>query len=360
MTSNLFQPIKVGKMTLPNRVIMAPMTRGRSGADGVPTATVAEYYGQRASAGLIITEATAINARGDGWPGAPGIYNDKQQAGWSLVADAVHKNNGRIFMQIWHMGRSVLSENIDGMAPLAPSAVAAEGQIPNSQGVPTDFDVPKEMTSEEISQTVSDFVDAAQRAVDAGIDGVEIHAANNFLIDAFLRDGTNKRTDAYGGSIENRTRFLLEVVDAVAEKIGSDRVGVRFSPTNGVFGIADSNPGALFSYAASQLSSRNLAYLHLLEPLGEGEHPMKTDVPSVSHLIREAYKGVLIQNGGQTPESASALIESGQAEAVAFGVPFIANPDLVSRYQSGAELAAPNPDTFYTPGPEGYTDYAPL
>ncbi len=360
MTSKLFEPIEIGSLTLPNRIIMAPMTRGRSGASGVPTEIVANYYSQRATAGLIITEATAINARGDGWPGAPGIYTDAQQAGWERVADTVHANGGRIFMQIWHMGRSVLSEYIDGQKPLAPSSIPAAGEIPNSRGIPTKFETPQEMTLSEIAETIADFAIAAKRAIVAGIDGVEIHAANNFLIDAFLRDGANERADVYGGSIQNRTRFLLEVVDAVSAEIGSEKIGVRFSPTNSVFGISDSDPAALFVHAAGELSSRKLAYLHLLEPLIDGDHPMKTDVPSISHHIRDAYSGVLIQNGGQTPASAEALIKAGKADAVAFGVPFIANPDLVERYRSGAELANPDPATFYTPGVKGYTDYPSL
>ncbi|MFY0679548.1 MAG: alkene reductase [Thalassovita sp.] len=360
MTSTLFDPIKLGDYELSNRVFMAPMTRGRSGATGVPTATVAEYYAQRASAGLIITEATAVNARGDGWPGAPGNYTDEQQAGWKRVADAVHDKGGRVFMQIWHMGRTVLSEHIGGQQPLAPSAVKAEGQIPNSKGEPTDFAEPVEMTKADIDEAIAAFVDASKRAIAAGIDGVEIHAANNFLIDAFLRDGTNKRSDAYGGSIENRTRFLLEVVDAVVAAIGAGKVGVRFSPTNGVFGISDSDPGALFSYAAAQLSSRNLAYLHLLEPLTDGDHFMKGELPTVSHLIRKAYDGLIIQNGGQTLESATKLLAEGGAEAVAIGALFISNPDLVERLKSGAELAMPDQATFYTAGKEGYTDYPAL
>lgn len=360
MTSDLFTPITLGDYELPNRIFMAPMTRGRTGATGVPTPLVAQYYRQRATAGLIISEATAVNARGDGWPGAPGIYTDEQQAGWKLVADAVHGDGGRIFMQIWHMGRTVLSENIDGAQPLSASPIIAEGQIPNGAGVPTDFNLPLEMTQADIDQTIADFAQASQRAIAAGIDGVEIHAGNNFLIDSFLRDGTNKRSDTYGGTIENRCRFLLEVVDAVVSGIGAGKVGVRFSPTNAVFGIADSDPAALFRYASQQLSKRGLAYLHVLEPQGEDEHPMKTGLPVVAPAIRQAYDGLIIQNGGLSFETGQQALEQNTADAVAFGVPFIANPDLVERFQNGRDLAVPNPDTFYTPGAEGFTDYPAL
>ena len=357
MAHSLFDPITLGDFELKNRIFMAPMTRGRTGEKGIPTDIVAEYYAQRATAGLIITEATAVTRRGDGWPGAPGIYTDAQQAGWKRVADAVHKAGGRIFMQIWHMGRAVLPDFIDGQAPVGPSAIAAEGAIPNSQGVETPFTVPEVMSKDDIKDAVADFVDGAKRAVDAGIDGVEIHAANNFLIDSFMRDGTNTRTDEYGGFIENRVRFLLEVTDAVVAAIGAGRVGVRFSPTNAVFGIKDSDPSALFAFAARELSTRNLAYLHVLEPpTGTGSF-MSSDLPNISNGIRDAYDGLFIQNGELTFETGSEYVESGQAEAVAYGTPYIANPDLVERFRNGLPLADPDPATFYTPGPEGYTTY---
>ena len=360
MTATLFDPIQLGDYQLKNRVFMAPMTRARTGTTGVPNDMVATYYAQRAGAGLIITEATAVHLRGDGWPGAPGIYTDAQQAGWTKVANAVHAKGGRIFMQIWHMGRAVKSEEIGGLKPLAPSVSATEGQQPYSKDVPTDFDAPEAMTHAHIKEVVVAFASAARRAVDAGLDGVEIHAANNFLIDSFLRDGTNQRSDEYGGSVENRSRFLLEIVDAVVDEIGAGKVGVRFSPTNAVYGIADSDPKAIFTYAARQLSNRKLAYLHVLEPALDSGSPMSAGLPLVAPALREAYDGLLILNGSLTRDTSQQALTSGAADAVAIGIPFIANPDLVDRYRNGAPLAEPNTETFYSGGAQGYVDYAPL
>ena len=360
MTATLFSPLKLGAYQLKNRIIMAPMTRGRTGTKGIPDELVAEYYAQRASAGLIITEATAVDPRGDGWPGAPGIYNDEQEAGWAKVATSVHQKGGHIFMQLWHMGRAVLSESIGDQLPLAPSPIVAKGEIPNSACIPSAFGTPEEMTKEQIDQAVYAFASASKRAIYAGFDGVEIHAANNFLIDAFLRDGTNQRTDEYGGSLGNRSRFMLEVVDAVTKEIGAAKVGVRLSPTNAVFGISDSNPDAIFTYATQALSSRNLAYLHILEPALDSGSPMVTDIPSVAPALRSSYNGLVIQNGALTQKTGQASISSGQADAIAYGVPFISNPDLVERFRNGAPLAEANPETFYSGGAEGYTDYSAL
>ena len=359
MSDDLFKPIRLGDYTLPNRIFMAPMTRGRADEQGAPTAMVADYYAQRASAGLIITEATAVNARGDGWPGAPGIYTDHHQNGWGTVAEAVHARGGRIFMQIWHMGRTVLPEHIDGRRPIAPSAIAAEGDIPNKAGVPTKFEIPQEMSLEQISREVSSFADAARRAVAAGMDGVEIHAANNFLIDSFLRDGTNRRTDAYGGSVANRCRFLLEIVDAVVAEIEAGRVGVRISPTNAVFGIKDSDPETLFSAVARNLSPRGLAYLHVLEPANDSNSPMATSIPNVAGALRSAYDGVFVLNGGLTRETGAQAIATGRTDAIAYGMMYIANPDLVERFRHDLPLADADPATFYTPGREGLTTYPP-
>ncbi|WP_114287840.1 alkene reductase [Candidatus Halocynthiibacter alkanivorans] len=357
MTATLFDPIQLGDYYLKNRVFMAPMTRARTGPAGIPDELVAIYYAQRASAGLVISEATAVHPRGDGWPGAPGIYTDEQQAGWAAVADAVHAEGGRIFMQIWHMGRAALSESIEGQKPLAPSPVAATGEIPNSKGVPTAFDTPEAMSAAQIREAVSAFATAARRAIDAGLDGVEIHAANNFLIDAFLRDGSNRRSDEYGGSVENRSRFLLEVVDAVTAEIGAGKVGVRFSPTNAVFGISDANPEAIFTYAARQLSRRNLAYLHVLEPALDSGSPMSAGLPLLAPALRESYDGLMILNGSLTQQTGQRALTSDAADAIAFGVPFISNPDLVERFRNNIALSKPNPDTFYGGGAEGYTDY---
>ena len=357
MTNPLFEPIRIGKYDLKNRIFMAPMTRGRSDENRAPTDLVAEYYRQRATAGLIITEATAVAARGHAWPGAPGIYTDQHQEGWAKVAKAVHGEGGRVFMQIWHMGRAVLSEYIDGQAPLSASAIRAEGELPNSKGEPTPFPIPEEMTSAQIDESIRQFVTSARRAVDAGIDGVELHAGNGFLIDSFLRDGTNQRTDHYGGSIENRSRYLLEVVDATIAEIGADRVGVRFSPTNNVFGIRDSDPAALFGHASKELSSRKLAFLHILEPANGSDSFMATDTPTIGHLLRDAYDGSFILNGALTQETGAQAISDGRADAVAYGAPFVSNPDLVRRFREGLPIVAPDEATFYTPGPEGYTTY---
>lgn len=359
MPISLFDPIALGAFKLKNRVFMAPMTRGRSDAQGAPEPYVAEYYAQRAEAGLIITEAVAINARGDRWPGAPGLYTDHHQAGWKRVADAVHEKDGTVFMQLWHMGAAVIPDHIDGAQPVAPSRVAAKGEIPDRQGVPTPFATPKELTQDEIKGIVQDFADSAARAIEAGIDGVEIHAGNCFLIDQFLRDGMNKRTDAYGGSVPNRARFLLEVTDAVIARIGAGRVGVRISPTNAVFGISDSDPEALFTYVAGALSDRDLAYLHILEPANGSDSFMSTAIPVLAEKIREAYTGLLILNGALNDETGSAVLKDGRADAIAFAVPFIANPDLVTRYRNGLALSEPDQATFYTPGEKGLTDYLP-
>ena len=349
--TNLFDPIRVGRLTLPNRIIMAPLTRGRTGAEGVPSKLVAEYYAQRAEAGLLISEATAINAQGRGWRNAPGIYNDAQVAGWRGVAEAVHARGGRIFMQIWHMGRTVLPEYANGDRPVAPSEVKADGGMLDQDGNRRQFVMPRAITIPEIKGTVAGFARAAERAVEAGMDGVEIHGANNFLVDSFLRDGTNRRKDEYGGPIENRARFLIEVVDAVSHAIGIDRVSVRLSPTNSYFGISDFEPHVTFPGVAALLNRFNLAYLDILESKPEN------GIAPVAPLIRDAYKGTLIKNGGYDQRSGSDALAAGEADAIAFGTPFIANPDLVDRFRHRLPLDAPDPNTFYTPGAAGYTDY---
>ena len=347
----LFDPITLGEYELKNRILMAPLTRGRTGSIGVPGRMVAEYYAQRAEAGLVITEATAINAQGRGWRNAPGIYTDEQVAGWRGVADAVHARGGRVFMQIWHMGRTVLPEYANGERPVAPSEVKAEGGLPDKDGNRRPFATPRAITVPEIRKTVADFARAAERAVKAGLDGVEIHAANNFLVDSFLRDGTNRRQDDYGGSIENRARFLIEVVEAVTGAIGAGKVGVRLSPTNSYFGISDSEPRVTFPDVAKLLNQFDLAYLHVLEPKPE------SDIAPVAHLIRAAYKGTIIMNGGFDMQSGNDALGTGDADAIAFGVPFIANPDLVERYRYNLPLTDSDPETYYTPGPQGYADY---
>ena len=347
----LFDPIRLGDYELKNRILMAPLTRGRTGSEGVPSRMVAEYYAQRAEAGLVITEATAINAQGRGWLNAPGIYTDEQVAGWRGVAAAVHARGGRIFMQIWHMGRTVLPEYANGQRPVSPSAVKAEGGLLGKDGNRRPFATPRAITIPEIRRIVADFATAAERAVEAGFDGVEIHAANNFLVDSFLRDGTNRRQDAYGGPIENRARFLIEVVEAIIGAVGAGKLGVRLSPTNSYFGISDSEPHVTFPNVAALLNRFDLAYLHVLEPKAASE------VAPVAHLIRAAYNGTLIMNGGFDLRSGNDALGAGEADAIAFGVPFIANPDLVERYRYNLPLSDADPETYYTPGRQGYADY---
>ncbi len=357
MTTSLFSPIQLGQYSLNNRVIMAPLTRGRAGKHGIPTELMAQYYQQRASAGLIIAEATAVSKDGRGWLNSPGLYNDEQQAGWKLVAEAVHQAKGRIFVQLWHMGAAVHPDFIDDEAPVSSSNVTLTGQLPTPKGRDRGMAEPKPLTQEGIQQQVQNFVQASRRAIDAGLDGVEIHAANGFLIDQFTRDSTNKRSDKYGGSIENRLRFMMEVIQAVCDEIGADRVGIRLSPTNSVWQVSDSQYKETFSQAVTQLSAFNLAYLHLLEPKPNSGHGMET-IDYITPLLRAKYTGLLIANGGYDKDSAEGALDNKLADAISFGVPFIANPDLVERFELAHELSAPNPNLFYTEGAEGYVDYS--
>lgn len=356
MTTQLFTPLQLGQYRLKNRIIMAPLTRGRAGKYGVPGELMAEYYQQRASAGLVIAEATAVSADGRGWLNSPGLYADEQQAGWKKVADAVHQAQGRIFVQIWHMGAAVHPDFLDGAAPVSSSNVTLQGQLPTPKGRDRKMTEPRALTRSEIDQQVQNFAQAARRAVDAGLDGVEVHAANGFLIDQFTRDSSNKREDEYGGSIINRLRFMMQVVKAVCDEIGADKVGIRLSPTNAVWGISDSQYEETFSQAVSQLNEFNLAYLHLLEPKPDSNHGMET-IDYLTPLLRKKYQGLLIVNGGFTQDTAEHALTEKLAEAISFGAPFIANPDLVNRFKSGAELSAPKVELFYTEGAEGYVDY---
>ena len=355
MQSTLHTPIIVGKLTLPNRIFMAPLTRGRAGESRIPNDLMVEYYRQRATAGLIITEATAVCKSGYGWFGAPALYNDEQQEGWRKVTGAVHGAGGKIFLQLWHMGRVSHPDFLDGKQPIAPSPIAAEGESHTPFGKKA-YVVPREINEQDIKELVQSYADSARRAINAGFDGVEVHSANGYLLDQFLRDKTNKRQDQYGGSIANRMRFPLEVIDAIVEAVGKERVGVRISPVNPFNDISDSDPHSLFVGYAEELDKRGLAYLHVLEGLpghflyGEGYEP-------VLPAIRRIYSGVLIANGGYSLESGNELLNTGGSDAIAFGVPFIANPDLVERYKNNAPLNAPDFATFYTAGPEGYTDY---
>ncbi len=359
MTATIFDPIAFGCIACDNRIVMAPLTRGRASREAVPTDLMVEYYVQRASAGLIIAEATAISEQGYGWYHAPGIWNDAQVAGWKKITDAVHDAGGKMVLQLWHMGRvSHPDFHADGSLPVAPSAIALEGEVRTPEGKKP-FVTPRALEADEIPGIVQDYVAAAKRAIEAGFDGVEIHAANGYLLDSFLRDGANKRDDAYGGSIENRARFLLEVVDAVTNAIGADKIGVRVSPTNPKHDMDDSDPESLFSYVAEKLDKFGLAYFHVMEPL-PGHMLADPKGRCVLPHIRENYSGPLITNGNYDVEKGNAALTNGEADAIAYGVPFIANPDLVERFKGGAVLNKPDPDTFYSEGPQGYTDYPAL
>lgn len=345
----LLTPFELGPHRLGNRVVMAPMTRNRAGAGNVPTRMNATYYEQRASAGLLITEGTQVSPQGVGYPDTPGMHTAAQVAGWRLVTDAVHARGGRIFAQLWHVGRvSHPSLQPDGALPVAPSALAPEGRVYTAAG-PQAFVTPRALETGEVPAVVRQFGEAARHALDAGFDGVEIHAANGYLIDQFLRDGSNRRTDRYGGAVENRVRFLLEVAGEVAEVWGEDRVGVRLSPTNPFNSMSDGDPRATFTYAAQKLSEMGLVYLHVVDPVGGAERLLPD--------LREAFRGTLIANGGYTPETAERALAAGEADLVSFGAPYIANPDLVERIALGAPLATPDRATFYGGAEAGYVDY---
>lgn len=353
----LFQPLQLGATTIPNRIIMAPLTRARA-TNRVPNALMVEYYVQRASAGLIIAEATAISAQGYGWHGAPAIYTDEQTAAWRTITDAVHQAGGRMFLQLWHMGRISHPDYHDGALPVAPSAIAALGEAHTPTGKQP-FVVPHALSIDEIAAIVEDYRVATRRARDAGFDGVEIHGANAYLIDEFLRDAANQRSDHYGGSIENRTRFLLEVVDAVAGAWAPERTGLRLSPTMNGYGMTDSDPVALFRHAGQALNAFDLAYLHVAEAIKPGRL-FNPDSARVTPHLREVYKGTLLVNGGYDKASAAEAIRQGEADAIAFGQPFIANPDLPARLRTDAPLNTADVKTFYVPGPAGYIDYPAL
>jgi N-ethylmaleimide reductase len=354
----LFRPLRVGAVDLPHRVVMAPLTRARA-TDRIPNEMMVEYYRQRAGAALIVSEATAVSPEGYGWHGAPAIYSDEQRAGWTKVVDGVHQAGGRIFLQLWHMGRvSHPDYQPGGARPVGPSPIAATGEAHTPNGKKPSV-APRELTTADVKRIVGDYATAAKRARDAGFDGVEIHGANGYLIDQFLRDGSNQRRDEYGGSIENRTRFLREVVESVTAAWSPDRTGLRLSPTMNGQGMSDGDPAALFAYVGGALNEYGLAYLYVAEAIRPGRL-FNPDAPRVTPAIRAAYRGVLIANGGYDKATAAAAIRSGEADAIAFGQPFIANPDLPTRLEVGAALNAPNAATFYSTGPEGYVDYPAL
>lgn len=349
--SDLFSPIKIGDIELTNRMAMAPMTRNRA-PENVPTPLMVEYYKQRASAGLIISEGAQISEQAVGYPATPGIYSEAQVAGWKQVTDAVHGQGGHIFCQLWHCGRVSHPDFHGGALPVAPSAIQPAGQAFTFEGL-KDFVTPRALEIEEIAEIVAQYCHAAACAVAAGFDGVEIHAANGYLIDQFLRDGSNQRTDVYGGPVENRVRLLQEVVDAVAEEIGAEKVGVRLSPMNAFNDMSDSDPQTTFNYAAGAIASIGLAYLHVVEVNMAGEAEAGFNVAE----MRGHFDGAYMANGGYDRQRAEKAIESGVADLVSFGIPFLANPDLPERLRRNAALNQPDQATFYGGDAHGYTDY---
>lgn len=349
---DLFDPIKVGGYTLPNRVVMAPLTRNRAGEGNVPHALNVTYYQQRASAGLIITEATQISPQGVGYPATPGIHSAAQVEGWKHVSAAVHEKDGHIFMQLWHVGRiSHPSLQPEGQLPVAPSAIKPKGDAFTYEGLQA-FVKPRALTIDELPGIVADYVNAARKAMLAGFDGVEVHAANGYLLDQFIRDGSNQRDDSYGGSVENRSRLLREVVDAVCIAIGSNKVGVRISPENSFNSMHDSDAQNTFNAVTDMLNGFNLAYLHVLE----GDMVNGQRVLDYAQ-IKSRFAGPYIANCGYDFTRATQAVKNGQADMVAFGQLYISNPDLVERFRCGAELTRADPATFYGGDEKGYTDY---
>lgn len=348
--STLHQPIKIGAWDLKNRVIMAPLTRCRSSAGRVPNELMVEYYKQRAGFGLIISEATAVTPQGVGYPDTPGIWSEDQVDGWKKVTSAVHEAGGKIILQLWHVGRISDPIYLNGDLPVAPSAVRPAGHVslvrPHKE-----FVTPRPLEAEEIPGIIEAYRKGAENAKLAGFDGVEIHGANGYLLDQFLQDSTNQRTDSYGGPIENRARLMLEVTDAVVAVWGSDRVGMHLAPRADAHDMGDSDRLATFSYVARELGKKGIAFICTREAQAPD---------SISAALKEAFGGTYIANEKFTKESAEQVIASGLADAVAFGVPAIANPDLVARFEAGSDLNTPDPATFYGNGSEGYTDYPPM
>lgn len=349
---HLFQPLELGALTLPNRICMAPLTRCRADREHIPTPLMAEHYAQRASAGLIIAEATMVMEGHSAFQTEPGIYNKAQIEGWRQVTDAVHAKGGRIFLQLWHGGRACHPLINGGIEPVSASAIAITNDITHTSEGKANYVVPRVLRDDELPSIVDAFRQAAVNAQKAGFDGIEIHGANGYLLDQFLRDGCNQRTGPYGGSIENRARLLLEVLVAVSSVWGSDRVGLRLSPLSSFNSMGDSDPVALASWLGNRLKACNLAYVHLIR--GDVMGVLQGDVLTP---LRQQYRGTLIANLRYTAAEADTAIAAGQFDAIAFGTAYIANPDLPERIRAGAPLNVPNPSTFYKPGPEGYTDY---
>jgi 2,4-dienoyl-CoA reductase-like NADH-dependent reductase (Old Yellow Enzyme family) len=348
--ATLFDPVQIGDLTLPNRVIMAPLTRQRAGEERVPNALMAKYYAERASAGLILSEATSVTPQGVGYAETPGIWSQEQVEGWKLVTEAVHAAGGRIFLQLWHVGRVSDPVFLNGELPVAPSAIAPAGHV-SLVRPQRGYVTPRALETAEIPGIVAAFRQGAVNAKAAGFDGVEVHAANGYLIDQFLQDSTNRRTDAYGGPIENRARLLLEITDACIDVWGASRVGVHLAPRGDAHTMGDSNPAATFGYVARELGKRKIAFIFARESLGDNR---------LGPQLKREFGGPFISNEKLTLESAQALLASGEADAVAWGQLFIANPDLPKRFALNAPLNEPNPSTYYARGEVGYTDYPSL
>ncbi|WP_424360921.1 alkene reductase [Methylocystis parvus] len=346
----LFDPIRLGDIDLPNRIVMAPLTRCRALEGRTPNALMRDYYVQRASAGLILTEATSVTPMGVGYPDTPGVWSQAQVEGWREITRAVHAASGRIMLQLWHVGRISHPVYLDGALPVAPSALAAEGHV-SLLRPKQPYPVPRALEAEEIPGVIAAYRQGAENARRAGFDGVEIHGANGYLLDQFLQDATNKRTDRYGGSIENRARLMLEVTDACIEVWGPGRVGMHLAPRGDAHSMGDSDPKATFGYVARELGKRGIAFICAREHQGEG---------AIGPYLKKEFGGPFIANENFTFATAQAALAAGEADAVAFGKLIIANPDLVERFRRGAPLNEAKPETFYAPGPEGYTDYPAL
>lgn len=349
MTS-LFDPLHLGDITLPNRIIMAPLTRCRASEGRMPNELMAEYYGQRAGAGLIISEATSVTPMGVGYPDTPGIWSEAQVEGWKVITNTVHEKGGRIFLQLWHVGRVSHPVYLDGALPVAPSPIAPEGHV-SLVRPKTAYVTPRPLKLSEISSIVEAYRTGAENAKKAGFDGVEIHGGNGYLLDQFLQDSTNRRTDEYGGPIENRARLMLEVTDAVISVWGENRVGMHLAPRGDAQSMGDSDPLTTFSHVARELGKRKIAFICAREHLGANR---------IGPELKKAFGGIYIANEGLTHESARQLLTAGEADAVAFGTQYIANPDLPERLRANGVLNPPDPETFFAKGPKGYTDYPAL
>lgn len=358
MQLNLFTPIDIGSIHLENRIVMAPMTRTRAQEDGTPTLMNALYYAQRASAGLIISEAVEISPDTHGIIRAPGIYTDDHIKGWNVITDNVHKEGGKIFLQLWHGGRVSHSDLLNGNLPAAPSPIAANGKIFTPQGW-KEFETPRSLSKNEITQIVHDFKQAAQNAYSAGADGIELHGAFGYLVDQFLQSGTNQRHDDYGGSVQNRCRFLFEVIDALCDVWTPDRIGVKLSPSNRYYGMVDQNAYETFSYAIKGLDKAGIAYVHMMEPNENDFAAGNIQIKETTRTFRPMFNNLMITNGGYDKKGATRMIDKNYADMVSFGKLFIANPDLPNRFYHDYPLANWDQSSFYGEGEKGYTDYLP-